>query len=695
MKNLFREIHRRSLWQVLGVYVAGGWVVLQIVDTLAGALNLPEWADSLALFMLIVGLPIVMATAIIQGGGAPAAAATPEAVGDSTDAGDRDAGEGPTTRDSGGGYTSARAATSGAAGFFTWRNVIGGGVVALAVWGLIAIGWVLTSGAGLSPAEASASPSRAILPQGEARRKSVAVLPFENQITDAAYAYFADGVHESVLTQLGRIGDLRVLSRDAMMRYRDYRETGRTLREISDELGAGAVLQGTVRRAADAIRVTVELVDPLTDESLWRQQIEGGASEIFEIETRVAIAVAGELEAALSPGEAEALTRPQTESLDALDFYLRGRQTASRRRGEDNEEAIRLFRLAIEADSGFALAWTGLAGGYLSRTSLYGYPPAWVDSADVAGRRALALDSMLAEGHLSLAWTAFTRGRYEETKAIATRVLDLNPNLVSAATLYGYAHIFTGDWAGALRGAKAAYRLDPTNPSVRDALIIGYQDLREFDIAERWLDEALERDPRSPQVRRIQQTHAIQRGEPEEAYRVFRRWMEESGEDDAYVLTVAVNAAHYAREYDDVIELSDRLLAIARGGTRGASYQDVRVARAFAIGQRGELDTEALELLASAEQEYSMPLDRGVDGWLFPLYLAEINMARRAYEEGLDWLAQAVDAGFAGWHLLAQDPLFDAVRETPRYRELQATMQGRLEAHREAIEREEIEAGER
>ncbi|MFV1987739.1 MAG: hypothetical protein ACC682_10675 [Gemmatimonadota bacterium] len=226
LKRLIHEIHRRSLWQVIGIYLAGAWVALQVVEQLAEAAGMPEWVRPLMLAFLMVGFPIVVATAFVQVG-----------LGHGRESG----------ADEGAVRPPAAVAASGAQNVFTWRNVIGGGVAALAISGLVALGWVFFGGEspeGIAPSMIVADPSEALLPKGEERRRSVAVLPFDNLSPDAENAFFAEGVHESVLMQVSKIGDLRVLSRASMLRYRD---TDLTLSQIAAEVGAGVILQASVQ----------------------------------------------------------------------------------------------------------------------------------------------------------------------------------------------------------------------------------------------------------------------------------------------------------------------------------------------------------------------------------------------------------------------------------------------------------------
>ena len=181
LRQLIHEIHRRSLWQVLGIYLVASWGVLSVVDTAGGALGLPDWFDPVALALLVLGLPIVLATAFVQEGGP------------GRDTGDTEA---------------ANLTPRSATGLFTWRNAFAGGVLAFALWGVVAGVWLL-SGERL--------PSSSVSEGGQ--RPCIAVRPFQNMSGDSDDVYFTNGMHEEILTRLSKIGGLQVVSRTSVLGY--------------------------------------------------------------------------------------------------------------------------------------------------------------------------------------------------------------------------------------------------------------------------------------------------------------------------------------------------------------------------------------------------------------------------------------------------------------------------------------------
>ncbi|MEE8447753.1 MAG: hypothetical protein V3S52_08890, partial [Gemmatimonadota bacterium] len=381
LRQLIHEIHRRSLWQVLGIYVLGSWLALQAVDTLAGALNLPDWAPPLALFLLIIGLPIVLATAFIQEGARPA----------SVEAAGEEAAE-PGSHKTGSHHR-----------FFTWRNAMLGAVAASLLWGGVAIGWFLFG-------RSSESAQAAGQPPGVAEAsiidlRSIAVLPFSNRAADEGESavFFAEGIHDDILAQLSQIDSLTVISRTSVMQYAG---TTKPMREIAGELGVGTVLEGAVQRAGDRVRVNVKLIDASMDRQLWAQTYdeELTAANIFAIQSDIARKIAAALQATLAPDVEVRIESRPTESLEAYDLYTRGRYVLNRSgTREDLESAADLYRQAIAADSAYALAHVGLAGTYMFLWG-NGFLAAEeaLPQARAAVERALELDETLAEAHAAL-----------------------------------------------------------------------------------------------------------------------------------------------------------------------------------------------------------------------------------------------------------------------------------------------------
>jgi TolB-like protein/Flp pilus assembly protein TadD len=373
LRQLVHEVHRRSLWQVVSIYMVGGWLALQAVDTLTGALQLPAWFPSFALVLLIIGFPIVVATAFVQEGMGGVA------------------GPPPSPRDLEAMAPGAAPDPAALHSLFRWRNAILGGLAAGSLWGVVATAWLVFG-----------RPSTAASEAGPSQRQSIAVLPLDNMSADSGDQYFVDGIHEEIITQLSKIGSLEVISRRSVM---EYRETLENLPSVAQALGVGFILEGSVRRFEDRVRISTQLIDARTDQNVWVETYERGWEDLFAIQEEVAQEITRALDARLSGEERDRLARRPTESLVAYEFYLRGREYESRSRGlPDLEGALEMYGRAVDVDPEFALAHVRM-GTVHERLFWFGFDrtPGRLDQARNAVARAFRLDPDLPEAHLAMA----------------------------------------------------------------------------------------------------------------------------------------------------------------------------------------------------------------------------------------------------------------------------------------------------
>ncbi len=256
--------------------------VFTVVQTLTEGLGLPEWFPAFALVLLLVGLPIVLATTFVQEGISPTRRYDPTLM----PGGELEADSGPRE-------------VAGARKLFTWRNSIMGGLVAFSLWGVVATGWLFFGyQADQDTVEAATE------------RKSVAVLPLANMSANPDDQYFTDGIHDAIIEHLAKIGDLKVISRTSVM---EYRNTTKNIGQIAEELGVATLLEGGVQRVGDLVKITVQLIAARADEHLWVESYEREltAQNVFAIQSDVAEQIAEALQAALSPEEKEHGGLPQ------------------------------------------------------------------------------------------------------------------------------------------------------------------------------------------------------------------------------------------------------------------------------------------------------------------------------------------------------------------------------------------------
>jgi adenylate cyclase len=303
------------------------------------------------------------------------------------------------------------------------------------------------------------------LPDEEAQpRNRIAVLPFVNIGPDSTDEFFADGLTEELISRLSQAKDLRVIARTSAMNYKDDRQ--KKLRDIARELGAGTVVEGSVRKAGNKVRVTVQVVNAVNEEHLWSSTYDRNLDDIFEIQTDIATKVADSFSSNLAPLMRKQIRDSQekedTEDVTAYTYFLRGRHLLYGETESSIKQAIEFFTKAIEVDPEFARAYVGRAQGYLEITDFAHL--AFVEGARKAEadvNSALKLDPDLAEAHATMSQVRHALDEFVEAEAEAKKAIELNPSLADAYHALATLKWEKGDIAGCTKLYETAYKLDP------------------------------------------------------------------------------------------------------------------------------------------------------------------------------------------------------------------------------------------
>jgi TolB-like protein/Flp pilus assembly protein TadD len=455
MSGFFEEIKRRKVYRVAVAYavVAGGSI--QLASAVFPAWELPSWALRLVIILLLIGFPISLILAW-------ALEVTPQGI--------RTTPQLP--------MVPRRR-----------RNVIA----------LVAIGVVVSAAAGIF-----------LLPRASARKldKSIAVLPFESFSEDKENAFFADGIQDDILTNLSKIGDLRVISRTSVMPYRGKEKN---VREIGKALGVSTLLEGSVRKDGNRVRVNVQLINAANDEHIWSEVYDRDLTDVFAIQTDLAQKIAKELQAKLSPSEKAQMTRKPTENGEAYLAFVQAHTL--HRHLDDNEkllQAEQLYERALHLDGNFALA-----AAQLSRLESWIYrsmdpTPSRREKARSLAERALALQPDSPEGHLARGFSYYYGDRdYENALkefAIAQRGL---PNDAEVYLANGAIQRRQGKWKESNANLEKAVSLNPNDIWPLQNLALNYEVQRDFAAANKTVDRALKLDPDSLSLWSIKAQMAI------------------------------------------------------------------------------------------------------------------------------------------------------------------------------------------
>ncbi len=443
MSGFFEEVKRRKVYRVAVAYVIAAGGIIQLGSAAFPAWELPNWALRLVIVLLLVGFPIALILAW-------AFDVTPQGI--------------RATPDVAVPRTHRR------------RNVIM----------LVATGVIVSAIAGFF-----------LLPRISSARKidkSIAVLPFENLSDDKENAYFADGIQDDVLTNLSKIGDLKVISRTSVM---PYRGKASNVREIGKALGVGAILEGSVRRVGNRVRVNVQLICTETDEHLWAEDYDRELTDVFAIQTDLAQKIAGELKAKLSPDEKAQMERKPTENGEAYLAFVQAHNLSCAVEDLGKlKQSEQLYARAIELDPKFALALARYS--QLESWILHIFNPTRErrQKARALAEQALQLQPDLPEAHLAMGFSYYYGdNNYDAAQKefeIARRGL---PNESEVYLALGAIQRRQGKWAESTVNLEKAASLNPKDSWPLQQLANNYQVLRNFDEANKTIDRGLQIDP--------------------------------------------------------------------------------------------------------------------------------------------------------------------------------------------------------
>jgi serine/threonine-protein kinase len=572
--NFFVELKRRNVYKVAVAYGVVAWLLMQVASQIFPFFEIPNWVVRLVVLVLVIGFPVALIIAW-------AFEVTPEGI-KRTEAADA-AGQ----RSHGG----------------AWIYVVLIGV-ALSV-GLFFVGRYTAR-----PSTPRHSEAATVTPD-----KSIAVLPLINESGDPKDEYFSDGLSEELIAALAQISGLKVIGRSSSFRFKDRKEEPKT---IGEKLGVSTLLDGTVRKQGDRVRIVAELVNAADGIQLWTRTFDRELKDIFAVQEEIATAVANSLKVTLLGSDPAQRSTPK--NMEAHNAYLQGHFHLLRRNVEDFRKAIGYYDQAIRLDPDYALA-------YAERSE------AWSFIGDLTGQRP----------------TAYPRARSDAEKAVA-----IAPGLAEARAALGWVRCFV-DWkfAEGLTELKRAKQLSPANPTANDLLarIIVY--LGQVDDAERQARHAVELDPLSTVTQGNLARVLFYAGKLDEADAVARKSADlqpTGASGHRWQVLIA------AQRGDGETALREAQMEPDEG------YRRFELAVAhYARGDREAADAALVDLIAKAREG-------------FAYQIAEVYAVRGEKDKAFEWLQIAFDDRDAGMLSLLVDPLLRGLRDDPRYKNLLAKL---------------------
>ena len=571
--NFLSELKRRNVYKVAVAYAVVGWLLIQVATQVFPFLEIPNWAIRLVILVIAVGFPVALLIAW-------AFELTPEGI-KRTEVAD-----------------AARQHSHGG----VWIVVVL--VAATLSLGLFLLGRY-TAGRGTTRLSEVAT----VVPG-----KSIAVLPLINESGDPKDEYFSDGLSEELIAALAQISGLKVIGRSSSFRFKDRTEEPKT---IGEKLGVSTLLEGTVRKQGDRVRIVAELINAADGIEVWNRTFDHELKDIFAVQQEIAKAVAESLRVTLL-GSEEKSAQMATNSVEAHNAYLQGHFYSVRRNAEDYRKAIDYFDQAIQLDPNYALAYAERSEVWTVMGDLTGQRSTAFSKARSDAEKAVAIAPSLAEAHAALGWVrAFTEWKFAEGLSELQRAKELSPANPTANDLLARVIVYTGRMEEAERQARQAVELDPLSAATQFTLgrVLFYAGkLDEAYAAGRKMAELY---PSASSSHRWQVLVAVQRGDGETALR------EAQLEPDDSIRPFQLALAQYVR------------------------------------GDRKAADAALADLIANSR-----------DGLAYQV--SQVYAVRGEVDKAFEWLQIAFDNHDGGMPSLLVDPLLRGLRDDPRYKNLVA-----------------------
>src|SRR5437870_3552129 len=580
VENFFAELKRRNVYKVAVAYAVVGWLLVQVTTQVFPIFEIPNWAVRLVVLAIVIGFPIALVIAW-------AFELTPEGLKRTEDVDLATSSRQPRKR--------------------AWIFVV---VIA----GALSLGlFFLGRYSAISGAHRQSEAATAIA------QKSIAVLPFVNMSADKNDEYLSDGMTEELINVLAKVPGLRVPGRTSCFAFKGKNEED-IFRKVGEQLHVNAVLEGSVRKAGDKLRITAQLINVADGYHLWSEDYDGDVRDIFTFQSNVAQRVVEALQIKLGVEEKRALAKKPTENPEAHRLYLLGRYEFGKYSEAGWTSSIRYYEQALKLDPNYALAYCGLADTYAYMGGVMMPSKEAVVKEKEFAQKALELDPELPEAHLSLACALGGAFDWPNAQIEFDRAIELNPNLAWRYEIYAWFLGGVGRLDEAIEKDKKAIELDPLNSFFQSALAYFLYHARRYDDAIVQIKKTLELDPASTLGRHLLGCCLLWKGDTAGAIAEFQQ--------SKIVVT-------------------------------GAWYQGL-LGYAYAIsGDRPKAEQMLRELEEMAKRQY-------VSSTAF----AMIYLGLGEKEKALDWLDKSYqDQESACWYLTV-DPIYDSVRNEPRFQAL-------------------------
>jgi TolB-like protein len=511
-------------------------------------------------------------------------------------------------------------------------------------------------------------------------RKSVAVLPFDNLGDDTQNAYLSDGITAEVIFQLSRIADLRVISRDSVLRYKSMPASNRkSMREIANELEVATLLESNIQRSADRLKVRSVLYDASSGKQLWSQSYDREMNDLFAIQNDLAENISAALQVRFSQDQRNGIERKPTDNMAAYDVYLRANEYYELRHKDDNERAISLYQQAIEKDPKFALAYVGLANGYIERVDRYDGGVFLLDSAVDLCRKSISLDPVQVRGYTGLARALNYKGLDKQAHEQTVIALGLAPNDPSANWRAAYNAGMSGRVDEQYRFLLRCHALSPNLAVYAYRLGAVSAWAGETESMEKWMGRAIEVETDDERRKILQGERLVFRREWRKAITAMSGLPLELAAYEHTVFELLLACTARSGDWDSVVRIAGSRL------NDSASYWSSKMNGLLYLAAADRAAGRDVEMRDRAQQLVSFAQERARGQDLETFYLAAAERLLGQKEQAYNHLAPLLSRMLRYLPLLSQDPALDIFRNDPEFQNLTAKLENEVQKTRAEI----------
>ena len=619
--SFFEELKRRKVFRVAATYAVVAWILMQIGEVTFPALNIPEWVMSTLVVVLLAGFPIAVIFAWIFD-------KTPQGY-IKTDVPDTENIDGMNVK------------VDDRPFYLQKRNIF----LALGVLAGILIGTY--SGSALS-----------INNEDE---KSIAVLPFDNFSKDKDDEYLSDGITEDITMNLAKVKELTVISRTSVMKYKGSMKNAK---EIAEELSVKYILEGSIRKIGERVRIVGQLIDAVNDKHIWSDSYDRNMADIFDIQADVSKEIANAMEAELTEKTIANIESIPTNNMEAYILYQRARSYYGMYTMDGNETSINLLNEALEIDENYALAYAGLADSYAQRVIRFKYDESWMDSALIVADLALDIDPNLAEAYKAKGLVYMGSSLLMLAEENTDKALEINPGFHTAVANKGVLLSRRGLLFEAQEYLTKSTRLNPTSTSTESIQLAQiYNIIDQYDKAHELIFDAIKNSPnvRASYARGIEMM--LSEDLNEKAKSIINIFQNNKGNIDDLNFFKG-QLSFYNKDYEKALKYFNASGAIAKRW-RGGGFSDFSNAH-YLLKTLIKLNKPYIEFLNAGIAYNNSKLASGLDAPTIYLELSVLHSFNNK-NKSLEYLEKAVERGFRNKTLL-EDVVFDPIRDNDRFK---------------------------